>query len=104
MLSVHAAEDPEVESLVERAAASARSVLGPSLRVIWFGSWVRGEAAPRSDIDLALDAGAPIALERFARVRESVESLPTLRTFDLVDLHTASEALREIIRVEGRAL
>jgi len=87
--------------LAEEAAGLIRSVLGAPTRIWWFGSWVRGTAVPRSDIDLAVDAGRSLEASESARLREVLDSLSTLRGIDLVDLHALNEIRREAILREG---
>lgn len=78
-----------------------RSELGPGAEVIWFGSWVSGKAAARSDIDLAIDSRTRVNATRLARIRKRIESLPTLHTVDLVDLHQTGGAFRRKVRTSG---
>jgi predicted nucleotidyltransferase len=75
---------------------------GPSIeRIVLFGSRARGEAQPRSDIDLAISC--PRASEReWAEICEALEESPTLLGVDLVRLEAAAESLRERILREGR--
>lgn len=92
----------EVRALAHEAAHLARDELGDDLRVLWFGSWVEGTAVPRSDVDLALDAGTAIPPTRMARLRERVEALPTLRRVDLLDLSELGAQRRA--RIEAGAV
>ena len=94
----------EVSRLALRVAESVREMMGPTTRVLWFGSWVRGTAASRSDIDLAIVADRRVPPAVMARLRERVEDLPTLRKIDLVDALGVSEAMKERILSEGVAL
>lgn len=72
-------------------------------RIILFGSRARGDAAPRSDIDLAIDA--PGATRQcWLRLLDAADELPTLLRIDLVLLHGASPALRERIEEEAVVL
>lgn len=66
-------------------------------KIILFGSRARGDFSRASDIDIAVCGGN---VERFAVDAE--EELPTLLTFDVVDLSKdISESLRESIQREG---
>lgn len=85
--------------IANRVAELAREILGESVEVLWFGSWPRGEAQARSDIDIALHLEQPIPLDRMAALRDAVEKLPTLYEIDLIDLSSVGDALRqEIVR------
>ena len=64
------------------------------------GSEAAGTALPGSDVDVALEGPTPVDLERLARLRSDLDMLPTLRSFDLVDLRRTSEGFRrEALRV-----
>ena len=68
-------------------------------RLILFGSRARGDNRERSDIDLAVSGGDVV------RFSLDVEELPTLLSFDVVNLDGAVQpALLESIRREGITL
>lgn len=90
-----------VRDLARRVAQLVREEAGPSTRCLWFGSWVTGTAVPRSDIDIAIDAAAPLSPGLRQRIQDRVDALPTLRTIDLVDLHVVGQRLRRRIAAEG---
>jgi len=94
----------QVERLAREAAELVRRAFGPTVRVLWFGSWVTGLPAERSDVDLAVDAGRVLSSEEIYKLRNSLESLPTLRRIDLLDLHAVDEKLREEILESGRVI
>jgi predicted nucleotidyltransferase len=83
--------------------ALARLIAGHAgvRRVTLFGSRARGDAAPRSDIDLAvvLDPGAA-----FDPIAEAVETYPTLLRIDLVRVGPELGALGEEIARTGKVL
>lgn len=57
-------------------------------RVILFGSRAKGTATQRSDIDLAVEGVRNVEV-----LREEIEEIPTLYSFDLVDLDTCENGL-----------
>lgn len=68
-------------------------------KVILFGSRARGDNRERSDVDLAVSGGDAV------RFSLGVEDLPTLLSFDVVDLDGAVQPeLLESIRREGVTL
>ena len=72
-------------------------------RIILFGSRARGDAAARSDIDLAIEA--PDATRRqWLELILLVEEAQTLPPIDLVRLEETSPALRAQILAEGKTL
>jgi predicted nucleotidyltransferase len=72
-------------------------------RIVLFGSRARGDAMPRSDIDLAV--ACPRADPKvWSDIAEAAEEAPTLLRIDLVRMDTAPpELLAEIAR-DGRVL
>jgi predicted nucleotidyltransferase len=73
-------------------------------RVYLFGSRARGNAGRCSDFDIGIDGSKPLDLSVFFEIKDSLERIPTLYQFDLVDLNRASSKLRESARREGRLL
>ncbi len=69
--------------------------------VFWFGSWAKGTARLHSDIDLAVIPSGKATSRYWGRLRERTEELPTLYSFDLVDISEASETLRSEIEQYG---
>ena len=71
---------------------------------VWlFGSQSRGEATPRSDVDLAVLADArldPLTVGQAASALEAIAGAPV----DLVDLRAASGLLRVQATHEGRLI
>ena len=104
LMHAHTAIPHQVLNLARAAATQCRETLRRDIRVYWFGSWVKGCAIPRSDIDLAIDAGQSIAPDGMAALRERLDALPTLRQIDLLDIHAVDDALRHAIISEGIAL
>jgi len=70
-------------------------------KVILFGSRARGTNESGSDIDLAVDIGEKIPLEEMTRVRKTLENLPIALEMGIVDMHSISDELKEIILREG---
>ena len=93
-----------VRELVETVASEVRRRLGAQARIVWFGSWVRGDARPGSDVDLAIGAPGGIDPADYAALWSFVDELPTLYSIDLVNLGEAGEALRHEIERTGKEL
>ena len=71
--------------------------------ILLFGSRARGDAEPRSDIDLAVAASALTRTE-WLRVVDALEETETLLPIQAVLLGAAPPALRERILREGVVL
>lgn len=72
-------------------------------RVYLFGSRARGDALPRSDIDLAISC--PLADARvWADICEAIDAADTLLKIDVVRLDVAAPEFAQRIVAEGRLL
>ena len=87
---------PEQETIVQLL-----SVLFPHAKIYLFGSRARGTHTERSDIDIAIDLGRKMEFEEIAKARGVLEGLNLPQKIDIVDIHRASEAMREFIFAEG---
>lgn len=67
---------------------------------ILFGSRARGTEHEKSDFDIAVSGAADIE-----DLREQIEEIPTLYSFDVVDLdHCMNQLLKEEIAAYGKRL
>jgi uncharacterized protein len=64
-------------------------------RVLLFGSRARGNAKRQSDFDLAIDGDEPLPIKKFYEIEEALEDLPTLYSFDWVDLAKTNTRFRD---------
>jgi predicted nucleotidyltransferase len=64
-------------------------------RVFFFGSRVRGDNFPRSDIDIGIKGPKPISAKIKLDIEEELENLPTLYKFDFVDFKNVSEKFKK---------
>jgi predicted nucleotidyltransferase len=93
---------PPIPDAVQRLVAQLSAE--PSVRrVILFGSRARGDAQPRSNVDLAVEAPAA-SVRDWLRLADLAEDADTLLSIDWVRLEEAAPDLRERIQAEGRAL
>ena len=92
---------------VERKAIElARELLGneQTVQVFLFGSRASGRAFPRSDFDIGIDTGHPIAPETLVRIREAFDSLPIFQKVDVVDFAGVDETFKAVARKATRML
>jgi predicted nucleotidyltransferase len=95
------APSARVKALVNQVSKKIHHELGNEVKVIWFGSWVRGDAQPYSDIDLAISSPQPIDFGDFSRLFDWIDDLPTLFSIDLVNSDEASPELKNQIERHG---
>lgn len=76
----------------------ARTILGgePRLRIFLFGSRATGRGTARSDVDIGIDLGHPIAPDVMAALEERFDALPVLQKVDLVDFAGVDPSFRRI--------
>ena len=86
--------EAEIMQMLKNLFASRQADLADH-RVLLFGSRARGNAKPRSDFDLAVDGDEPLPLKSFFEIAEDLENLPTLYSFDWVDLTKVNNRFRE---------
>ncbi len=87
----------QVKAIVEEALAGQRA------SVYLFGSWATGRRRRGSDIDIAVDAPAPLPPGVMARLREALEESTVPYRVDVVELVETSADFRERVRREGIA-
>jgi predicted nucleotidyltransferase len=91
-------------ALLPEISRAVRGLLPTSLRAVLLGSRATGAAGPRSDWDIGITGPAPVDGAILERIREALENLPTLATFDVVDLAVVPEGFRERALEEGMTL
>ena|SRR5436309_2415754 len=61
-----------------------------------FGSETAGTATPQSDIDIGIRGPHPVSKATIQRIRDELETLRTLRVFDIVDLSAVDPSFVQI--------
>lgn len=61
-----------------------------------FGSQVGREELIKADIDIAVEASSPIAWSQMAELKEALEELPCLYSFDLIDLSAVENTFKQM--------
>ena len=77
--------------------AILRAHLPNSVKVHVFGSRARGPAKAWSDLDLVLEAPAPLSLELFATLAEAFEESELPWKVDIVDRKAVSDGFGRLI-------
>ncbi len=87
--------------LTKQQVELVRSILAenlPGIRVWAFGSRVRGNSKPFSDLDLALMTEKPVPLLTLGKLREAFSDSDLPFMVDLVDWASIDEAFRKVIQ------
>ena len=65
-------------------------------KVFFFGSRVKGDSFPRSDIDIGIEGPKEIPSSIYLDIQEEIENLPTLYKVDIVDFKRVNEKFKEV--------
>lgn len=98
-----AEREAQIIKMLEELFASRKADLIKH-RVLLFGSRARGTARQRSDFDLAVDGDEALPIKAFYDFEEALEDLPTLYSFDWVDLARTNSRFREEARKSARVI
>jgi predicted nucleotidyltransferase len=63
-------------------------------KVFLFGSRAIGDARPRSDFDIGVYGEAPLDIADFYEIDDMLDALPTLYSFDWVDMNRVDPEFR----------
>lgn len=74
----------------------------PDAKIQVFGSRATGKNKPSSDLDLCVDAGGQIALDKMAKIRHELEDSDIPYRVDVVDRHAVEEGFLRIIDSTAR--
>lgn len=86
-------------SMVEQKAKELASTLlasEPYIKVFVFGSRATGRSVDRSDIDVGIDLGRPIAPDVLAAIRDAFDGLPILQRVDVVDFSSVDDTFKAV--------
>ena len=83
--------EPELEDI----ARAVKPLLPVGWSAFLFGSRASGHARAGSDWDIGLLGPKPMGGALMEKERDALDGLPTLHSFDVVDLATVPEGFRE---------
>ena len=73
----------------------------PNCTIYLFGSRAINKEYSGSDIDIAVDTGTPLTLDKLSSIQSDFEETSIPMTLDIVDIQTAPEELKKDIFAEG---
>jgi len=76
----------------------------PGARVWAFGSRIKGTTRRGSDLDLAIDAKAPLSLSIKSRLADAFDVAPLPFNVDIVDLKDISPEFRQLVETQKTPL
>jgi len=83
------------EAIITRVVEIIRRNLAERYKIVLFGSTARNDATDRSDLDIGIVGSEEVPWETMIAIRSEVDTIPTLRTIDVVDLLSVSDSFRE---------
>ncbi len=98
------ATNDRLDALRALVTEAVRGSLPAGYRALLFGSRATGAAGLKSDWDIGIVGPAPLDGAIVERIREALDSVPTLSTFEVVDLSTVPAGFRDRALREGIAL
>jgi len=88
-------------ALEQVRAIVLRALDGQRVRIWLFGSSATGDARPRSDIDVAIEADSPIPGAILSEIADALEESTVPYVVEVVDLANAGDALRQSVYEGG---
>lgn len=73
----------------------------PEAKILAFGSRVRGNAQPYSDLDIAVDIGKPLDFTTLAQIRECFAESTLTYKVDIVDLRAVDKLFLGLIKTHA---
>jgi len=85
----------EKEAIIIEAKRVIRKYLPAEYRIVLFGSWVRGNALPTSDIDIGIVGNKKVPWNTMVEILQEIDMIRTLRSIDVVDLNAVEKRFQE---------
>ena len=93
----------KVQEIVKTISKEFYKIFAKNATLIWFGSWVKGNAYAQSDIDLAIQHQQSDN-KKILLFQTYLSNFPTLYKIDLIDVNNTNRLLKEEIYKYGRVL
>jgi predicted nucleotidyltransferase len=91
------------EKILAKIVKLLKETLEPE-KIILFGSRAKGNFAPYSDIDLAIEGVPQLSIRDFRKLKEKIETISWPFFVDLVFLEKVDEEFKNIINETGRII
>ena len=93
-----------VQQIVKDINQEFHKIFSHTTILIWFGSWIKGNAYKQSDIDLAIKDEFFLDDKKLLKFKQYLSDFPTLYKIDLVDMRHINILLRNEINQYGKIL
>ena len=90
--------------IIKEVKKIVRNHLSEDYKILIFGSWVKGDSLETSDIDIGILGKKEVPWHLMAKILQEVESVPTLRSIDVVDLNSVEKGFKNKVLEYAKAL
>ena len=98
-------KDRDIRPILKHIVRVIRRYLpDESCRILLFGSWATLEAAPTSDVDIAIAGPTAIVSAVMSNIHEEIDKLPTLRKIQVIDVQQVDDRFRDHILTQGQVI
>jgi predicted nucleotidyltransferase len=98
-------KEQDIQPILTRIVQVIRRYLpAESHRILLFGSWATLEAAPTSDIDIAIEGVTAVDSTVMWEIHEEIDKLPTLRKIQIIDIQQVHDRFRDRVLSQGQVL
>ena len=98
-------KERDIRPILTRIVQVIRRYLpAESHRILLFGSWTTLEAAPTSDIDIAIAGATAVDPTVMSEILEEIDKLPTLRKIQIIDIQHVHDRFRDRVLSQGQVL
>jgi predicted nucleotidyltransferase len=73
-------------------------------KILLFGSWAKGTSQTSSDLDIGIMGPEAVPWYTMVKILEEIETIPTLRSIDIVDLRSTDERFRSVVLPTAKAV
>lgn len=94
----------DTEKIFKEIVKIIRKYLPDDYKILLFGSWAKGNSLKTSDIDIAISGEDKVPHALMVKIKEEIEEIPTLRSIDIVDLHSKEKTFKENVLRYAKAL
>ncbi len=95
----------DTESIISATVKIVRAhLLSEDYKIFLFGSWAKGNALKTSDIDIGILGKEELPWDSMVNILNEIETIPTLRKIDVVDLTAKEKSFRDNVLRYAKAL
>jgi len=90
------------QALIREISSIIGRHLSDEYKIFLFGSWLRGDAEERSDVDIGILGNQKVPWDVMTSILMEVDEIPTLRSIDVVDLLATDQDFRSNVLKSAR--